>query len=178
MASATGSSSLDGLGQRLRDQRAEAGRSMSDVAREAEVSVSYLSGIESGANVPSLPVLARIVRALGLSMAEVLRSDAKHDVTVGRYDPAAPGIQTLAAPGRRLEVLGVVAEPGEEGDAPFELGTAVLVHVRSGGLRVTVGDDAHDLQVGDTLHASNPVAMGWTAVGDETCASLWVTLRP
>lgn len=178
MGSATGSSSLDGLGQRLREQRAESGRSMSDVAREAEVSVSYLSGIEGGANVPSLPVLGRIVRALGLSMAEVLRSDAKHDVTVGRYDPDAPGLQILSSPARRLEVLGVVAEPGEEGSAPFALGTAVLVHLRSGRLRVTVGDDVHDLQGGDTLHASHPVAMGWTAVGEEPCASLWVTLRP
>ena len=178
MGSATGSSSLDGLGQRLREQRIEAGRSMSDVAREADVSVSYLSGIEGGANVPSLPVLGRIVRALGLSMAEVLRSDAKHDVAIGRYDPSAPGIQTLAAPGRRLEVLGVAAKPGEHGKAPFELGTAVLVHMRSGALRVTVGDDAHELGAGDTLHASHPVAMGWTAVGEEPSASLWVTLRP
>jgi transcriptional regulator with XRE-family HTH domain len=169
---------LEDLGLRLRERRSELGRTMSGVAREAEVSVSYLSGIEAGANVPSLPVLARIVRVLGLSMAEVLRSGASTPVTTGRYDPDQPGLHPIASDALRLRVFSMNAAPGETGDAPFELGTAVLVHVRSGALRIAIDDDEHALAVGDTLHASHPAAMRWSVPEDARCSCLWVTLRP
>jgi transcriptional regulator with XRE-family HTH domain len=169
---------LKDLGLRLRERRSGLGRTMSDVAREAEVSVSYLSGIEAGANVPSLPVLARIVRVLGLSMAELLRSETPMPVATGRYAPDQPGLQSIASDELRLRILSVNAAGGEQGDAPFELGTAVLVHVRSGELRITIDGEDHVLAPGDTLHASHPATMRWSVHGEASCSCLWVTLRP
>ena len=62
-----------GLGQRLRQSREEKGLSLSELARQAQVSKGYLSQIESGqTNRPSAQVLHRIASVLGTSVAALL----------------------------------------------------------------------------------------------------------
>ena len=52
------------LGTRLKERRQELGKRLAEVAAAADVSGGYLSSIENGASVPSLPVLARLSHAL------------------------------------------------------------------------------------------------------------------
>ena len=61
------------VGGRIRARRTSLGQTLTQTAKAAEVSVSHLSSIETGANLPSLPILARVAAALGLTLNEVLR---------------------------------------------------------------------------------------------------------
>lgn len=55
----------------LREERAASGRTLSDVATEAGISVQYLSEIERGRKEPSSEVLSAVTGALGLPLADL-----------------------------------------------------------------------------------------------------------
>jgi transcriptional regulator with XRE-family HTH domain len=59
------------LGDRLRELRGA--RTQEDVADEALVAREYLSKVESGHRNPSLDVLARLARALDVSLEDLFR---------------------------------------------------------------------------------------------------------
>lgn len=69
------------VGARLAERRRELARSLRQVAADAEVSTSHLSDIESGVCRVSLPVLLRIVRALDLTITELLPQIGGHRVS-------------------------------------------------------------------------------------------------
>src|ERR1044072_7245414 len=56
----------EAVGQELREERQDAGRTLADVARDAGVSTQYLSEIERGRKEPSSEVLQAVSGALGL----------------------------------------------------------------------------------------------------------------
>jgi transcriptional regulator with XRE-family HTH domain len=162
------------LGTRVRERRQAQGRTLAEVAREAGVSVSYLSAIELGTNVPSLPILARLVHALRLTLHELLQGERRLHVRDGTVDHAAPGVQELHHAAMRLRVASVVAEPGRSGDAPLPLGNAaVFVFVERGALLVEVDGISYALGQGDALDAVEVTDMRWQALGELPTVSLW-----
>ncbi len=62
------------LGHRIRILRAEREWSLKDLAASSELSVSQISSIERGANLPSIESLLAISRAFGLKPSEILAS--------------------------------------------------------------------------------------------------------
>jgi len=60
------------LGQRIRLLRAERGGSLKDLAESTRISVSQISSIERGANLPSMESLLAIARAFGKRPSELL----------------------------------------------------------------------------------------------------------
>jgi DNA-binding NtrC family response regulator len=62
------------LGQRIRVLRAERGWSLKDLAAATRLSVSQISSIERGANLPSMESLLAIARAFGLKPSQILQS--------------------------------------------------------------------------------------------------------
>ena len=106
------------VGERLRTRRTELGRTLSDVAGDADVSVSYLSAVEHGASVPSLAVLARVVHALGLPLAEVLREEGQNRVRRDRLTLDGSGSRWVSHEDLQLDVAFLAAQPGERGDCP------------------------------------------------------------
>jgi transcriptional regulator with XRE-family HTH domain len=61
------------IGNALRRQRQQQGRTLRDVSAAAQVSLGYLSEVERGRKEASSELLAAICQALGVSLAEVLR---------------------------------------------------------------------------------------------------------
>ena len=166
------------LGARLKERRAELGRRLVDVAEAAAVSTGYLSSIEKGASVPSLPVLARLAHALELSLAEVLRTSASERLARGRLSDAV-GRKQLAADGSRMQIVRSGARPGDEGQAPVRLGgTDVFVFMYRGALVVDVDGSTFVLAPGDALHCDLPQAMRWHVVGEERAVSIWTAASP
>ena len=163
---------LSDLGSRLRERRLELDLTLSAVAKRAELSISHLGAIEAGGSVPSLPVLARIAHALGLSLYAVLRGAAAPPVATGRL-AAAPGVHPTSAEHLELDVVTLVARAGEAGSAPVADG-AVFVHVRSGSLELAVHGEIHLLHDGDSLQAHVPP--GWRSPAPSV--SIWAVRRP
>ncbi|WP_199424766.1 helix-turn-helix domain-containing protein [Actinotalea solisilvae] len=60
------------VGGILRERREAQGRTLRDVARDARVSVAYLSEIERGRKEASSEVLVAVCRALGMGMVDLL----------------------------------------------------------------------------------------------------------
>ena len=61
----------EAVGQELRDERQDVGRTLADVAEEAGVSTQYLSEIERGRKEPSSEVLQAVAGALGLRLVDL-----------------------------------------------------------------------------------------------------------
>lgn len=179
LLTSAGGAVLAQLGERLRARRRELGRTLASVSAEAEVSVSYLSELEAGNNTPSLPLLARLAHALGLPLNELLRQTSSSPIATGMLDTERPGVARTSAAELRLAVVSLVAEPGQAGAAPLSLaGSDLFVHVREGELDVAIGDATLRLGEGDSLQATRPRAVTWSAPGDGRSVSLWVTSRP
>jgi transcriptional regulator with XRE-family HTH domain len=167
------------LGARVRERRLAQGRTLASVADEAGVSVSYLSAIELGTNVPSLPILARLVHALRLTLHELLKGEQRLHVREGVVDSPAPGVHELHHPAMRLRVASIVAAPGQRGDAPLPLGNAaVFVFVERGALHVEVDGSQYALGQGDALDAVEVTDMRWEVLGELTAVSIWGASPP
>jgi transcriptional regulator with XRE-family HTH domain len=61
----------EAVGQQLREERHDAGRTLADVAGQAGVSTQYLSEIERGRKEPSSEVLHAVAGALGLRLVDL-----------------------------------------------------------------------------------------------------------
>ncbi len=156
------------VGERLRARRLERGWTLAETAQAAAISVSYLSSIENGRSLPSLPILGRVVEALELSLSELLS-----DVTTrpephrGTLATDAPGVTSLARADLHLAVAAVVAEPGEGGACPVPVGGAdVFAYVLDGSVDVVVDGEVFDLRAGDSLDAESPGSVAYRVGGE------------
>lgn len=166
------------LGGRLRERRRALGRTLADVAREADVSTSYLSAVEHGANMPSLPVLARLVHALRLTLHELLKDEDRMRVRAGEL-PDEPGAHQLDHPQLRLCVTSLVSRPGDSGPAPVPIAHAtVFVFVERGALLVEVDGSPYPLGQGDALDAVDVGDIRWESLGEVPAVSVWGASRP
>lgn len=84
----------DVIGDVLRDERTRQDRTLTDVAREAAVSVPYLSEIERGRKEVSSDLLDAVVGALDLELADVLERSARR---LRAGSQRSTGIHLLAA---------------------------------------------------------------------------------
>jgi transcriptional regulator with XRE-family HTH domain len=165
------------VGARLRKRRTETGRTLAEVAAASEVSVSYLSAVEHGGSVPSLPVLARVTHALGVTIAEVLRDEDEVRLRPSRLDPDEPGARVVSHPDLQLEVAFLVAQAGDAGPCPLDVpGGDVFVYLRSGHLEITVDGASWELRSGDALDAAAPEAIAWRAL--EPSSAVWAAGLP
>jgi transcriptional regulator with XRE-family HTH domain len=74
------------VGEVLRRHRLEQGRTLAEVAKQACVSVPYLSEVERGLKEPSSEVLAAVCDSLRIDLPDLL-AEVRRDLT---YDRAAP----------------------------------------------------------------------------------------
>lgn len=104
----------DLIGDLLRRTRTEQGRTLRDVAEDAQVSLPYLSEIERGRKEASSEVLAAVYRSLGLSLSDVLGELYERTVIglgrsgPGDYRPASAPVPA-AAPAHQARVLSLAA---------------------------------------------------------------------
>lgn len=163
------------VGDQLRRRRGALGLTLAETARRAGVSISHLSAIETGSSVPSLPILARIVDALDLSLNEVLRSvGGGADVSTGSLAVEARGTKTLSQSTLQLQVVSLVAGPHEEGPSPVHpAGAEVFVYVHRGEIELLVDGEPYVLREGDSLDAEGVESIVYGA--NERSVTIWVS---
>ncbi len=155
------------VGVRLAERRNELGKVLSEVAQEAEVSISHLSDIENGVCQVSLPVLLRIVRALDLTVTQLLPRIGGHHVRGGSIAGLQLGSsQVLSHPELelRVEFVHVPAQGTHVIDNPSL--ADVLVHPLEGEVRVVANGAEVTLNDGDTLDTERVTQQVVTAERD------------
>lgn len=161
------------IGALIRRRRSELGKKLSEIAAVTELSVSYLSSIEKGIKVPSLPVLARIAHGLDTTLAEMLRASASPRINYGSLTDDL-GAEQLNIDGSPLCIARLSSEPGEHGSAPVAFdGSDVFVFLHHGQLTIAVDDTVYELGDGDALHSDRPLSITWKSGGDVTSTSVW-----
>ncbi|HVR33525.1 MAG TPA: helix-turn-helix domain-containing protein [Acidimicrobiia bacterium] len=165
---------LDGIGDRLREERKRAGISQRELARRLGLSASMISQIESGLSKPSVGTLYAIVTELDLSLDRVIRGDdydqqggagGSHP-TLGSPKVSPPQRQTIElASGVRWEELTAESESGIDFlHATYEVGgsstpdESLMRHhgreygyVMSGTLGIQIGFQEYVLDAGDSI---------------------------
>ena len=163
------------VGGRIRARRTSLGQTLTQTAKAAEVSVSHLSSIETGANLPSLPILARVAGALGLTLNEVLRDvGGGGSIRVERVDDGSPARQELSHDHLQLRISALVCGDGEAGAPPIAPdGAELFVYVLDGSLEVAVDETVTVLNAGDSLDADEAHVVSWRSAGAARSVSIW-----
>ncbi len=157
----------DNLGRRIKEIRLQQGLTLNELAARSDVSRAMLSKVERSEKSPTLQVLVRIATGLRLSLSMLLGPDAvTAKVSVVRAKDQVPFVdrdsgfeRMVVAPerdGSGIEILRHRIPAGRSsGVLPaYEVPTEKYIVVQSGRLTAHLGDEAHVLAAGDTLHFS------------------------
>ena len=188
------SSELDGIGDRLREERVKAGISQRELARRLGLSASLISQLESGLSKPSVGTLYAIVTELGLSLDRVIRG---HEFDGGPGTDAGGSRSPLVHPGERQaidlasgvrwEELTAETEDGVDFlHAIYEVGGAstpdesLMRHhgreygyIISGQLGIQIGFQTYELDPGDSIAFDSTEPHRLYNRGDEPVHAVW-----
>jgi transcriptional regulator with XRE-family HTH domain len=149
---------VEGLGARLREHRLSSRHTLEAAAARVGLSPAYLSRLETGQRQPSLPVLLGLARAYGTTVAGLLGElPGEPDPVIrgGEIEPGRAGgwgYRRAGAPGRAMQALRVQVPPGLQ-DAVVRVHPGEeWLYVLHGRLRLTLGDQDHLLEEGDSAH--------------------------
>jgi transcriptional regulator with XRE-family HTH domain len=187
---------LDGIGDRLREERVKAGLSQRELARRLGLSASLISQLESGQSRPSVGTLYSIVTELGVSLDSVIRGgDVASPADRDDDGPTegSPVVHVGERPaidldsGVRWEELAADREEGVDFlEAIYEVGGAstpdrsLMRHhgreygyVVSGTLGIQIGFQEHTLEPGDSIAFDSTTPHRLFNKGDEPVHAIW-----
>lgn len=167
------SDTLDGIGDRLREERIRAGISQRELARRLDLSASMISQLESGLSKPSVGTLYAIVTELNVSLDRVIRGEDFEAVeetspspneTSPLVHPADRQVIDLASGVRWEEMSASVDEGVDFLHATYEVGgsstpdRSLMRHqgreygyVMTGTLGIQIGFQEYELSSGDAI---------------------------
>jgi transcriptional regulator with XRE-family HTH domain len=168
------------LGHRIQAVRLDRALTLQALAQAASVSVSMLSSVERGQKAPTIVVLARIAAGLGVPLTELVASGEGQRVIVRRAADQdtvdEPGgwrrtILTPVVPGVNFEWIRATLPAGcDAGEFPaYAPGSHEFLVVRSGTLRLTIGDTPLELSAGDSVYFAADVPHGYANAGITAC---------
>ena len=148
-------------GRAVKQQREALGFSLRVLAARSGISSSMISDIERGAKSPTVITVVRLAQALGVSAAALVDGGPgpaprirvlRHDEGAGGEHPARWKSLAPAAPGSRIDFVRYQIPPSTVlgPTAAHAPGTVEHMHVATGTVRVTVGDETAELAAGDS----------------------------
>ncbi len=163
------------IGKRIHARRKELGFSLRQLGEKTGVSASFLSQVENDQVSPSLNSLQSIATALEVPMfyflndlqgGAVVRAGERRklyfsDSKIG-YDLLTPDFS------RQMMSVLVRLEPFVRRMAmPLARSTEQWMHVMNGSMEITIGDDTHLLEIGDTIYYDGDLLREFGSVSDE-----------
>ena len=153
------------LGPRIRSLRRARQVTLRELAERAGVTESFLSQVEREVTSPSIASVQRIARALDLGIAELFVEEPPLGRVVRRVErrrivyPGLNAVDEFLTAGRdgRIQVILSTIEPGGgTGDEAYahESDEEVVI-ILEGCLELWVGDEFHELGVGDSVTYSS-----------------------
>jgi len=155
-------------GLAVKRHREAAGFSLRMLAARSGISPSMISDIERGTKSPTVVTVVRLARALGVGIAVLVDGDAGLAPRIsvlrrgqGREGDHPAPWQSLgpALPGSRIDFVRYQIPPSTALGiaAAHPSGTVEHMHVASGTIRVTVGDEQVELTAGDSCSCRTDV---------------------
>jgi transcriptional regulator with XRE-family HTH domain len=175
------------LGPVMRQARKRQQLTLEQVAKRAELSVSYLSQIERNLLTPSVGTLKRIAGALGIAAGQLIAPDAngaRTMVAVLRKDqrkrvtfPQSSICYELLMPDfrRRASALWLIAKPGAESGPDQTHEGEDIVIVLQGGLSVDVAGTWYELAAGDSICFNSELPHRWCNRGRKVAKAIWIS---
>ncbi|HEY5891228.1 MAG TPA: helix-turn-helix domain-containing protein [Acidimicrobiia bacterium] len=187
---------LDGIGDRLREERTKAGISQRELARRLGISPSMISQLESGLSKPSVGTLYAIVTELNLSLDRVIRGEEFEDTDPEPQSSSAERGPLVHPEGRhvidldsgvRWEELTASSEHGVDFlFATYEVGgsstpdESLMRHqgreygyVISGVMGIQIGFEEYLLEPGDSIAFDSTRPHRLFNRGDEPVKAIW-----
>lgn len=174
------------LGAAIRHRRKALGKTLVEVAREADLTTGFISQVERGISSPSLSSLMTIAAALQTSIEQLLSvpeefseyipSDKRQTYSLGtrgrRYEKLGPGFAgALFYPSIIHRPVGHVSEKMcHKGE--------VFCYLLSGRLEYHLDGDVHLMSAGDTIHHDTSKPHYSKVLSDEGSVEMWVSTRP
>lgn len=178
---------MQALGRRIRDERAEQGWSLNELAARADVSRAMLSKVERGESSPTVNVLQKIARALGLSPGSLIGLEPNRPLVVLRAGAGRTFTEASTGYVRQIfpAIEGSPAEfvratvPGHGSSGPLAIhpaGTRKYVAVERGTVRLAAGRDEVVLRTGDICLFPADIEHEFHNPGARPCTLLMVKL--
>ncbi len=166
------------VGKNLRKLRSKRGLSLERLAKASGVSRAMLGQIELGQSTPTINVLWKIARALGVPFSALISDHSAARTTVM---PAARAKILTSHDGafssralfprdeaRTVEFYELKLQPGKvEKTEPHPPGTVENLIVTQGLLEIVVGEDSYPLDTGDAIIFEADVPHEYRNRGDE-----------
>jgi len=171
------------VGPRLRQLREQKVMSARQVADAAGLSAAYLSRLENGHVSPTVATLARLVEAMGETMATLFQEPpGPEEVVVRRGDRhlmrSRGVLDSQVTPGwaKRLEILESLVEPGQGSGERLHThaGEEECVLVLDGELDLYLGSHRHHLEVGDSTTFDCRTPHRWRNPSAQQSRVLWI----
>lgn len=176
------------LGPRLKLARQIRGQTLKSVSRDANCSESLLSKIENGKASPSLPMLHKLVEALGVNigwMFEEPNGDEENVFRAGSRPIIAPdplhqgeGISLERiipySSGHLLQCNIHHIESGGKSAGPIQHVGEEVGYILEGEIFLTIGDKTMQLVAGDAFIFSSELPHHYQNSGDNRASIFWV----
>jgi transcriptional regulator with XRE-family HTH domain len=176
------------IGARVRHARIVAGIRMRELARKIGCAESSISKIESGHVVPSLPMLQRIVEALGRDLSSFFGADLDAPAIIQRAgqrvvtdtDPIRHGEgiryerMVAFASGNLLEANIHIVEPGGHKQDRVTHQGETFGFVIEGQIELTIEEAVYLLGTSDSFSYKNHLTSSYRNPGKSVARILWV----
>jgi transcriptional regulator with XRE-family HTH domain len=171
------------IGARVHALRSERGLSMRDLAGQAGVSQPFVSKLESGRQLPSVPTVYALAAALGTTPGALLApagADAASDVHLPLTDgDGASSVRVIGAPGGAAQLYLFDLAAGE-GDGGFVRHAGEELLVVLDGVAISSEEGRPDVEVreGDSRTVDTSVPHGLRASASGRTRVLLVCTEP
>ncbi|WP_297094914.1 helix-turn-helix domain-containing protein [uncultured Draconibacterium sp.] len=184
------------IGNKIKEFREFRQLSRGDLAIQANLDEAQLQLIEDEGNVPSLGVLIKISRAMGVRIGTFLDDQetigpalvnagkAEESLSFSTKDESTREHLNFfslaqAKSGRHMEPFLVEIEPAEESD--YKLSShegEEFIYVLEGSIEINYGKEVYLLKKGDTIYLDSVVAHNIHAAGEQAAKILAVVYTP
>jgi len=176
------------VGERLRLIRNLRRLTLRDVAERAGLSESFLSQVERGRSSASIASLRKISEGLGVTIADLFEPGGLPQPRVLRRADRPTlafgilGRKMLLTPKPlgHLEVFAGELDPGgSTGAEQYAHGDSEeLFVVLHGTVRLELGDEVHELEIGDSIGYRSSTPHRVSNAGDEPAEVMWIISPP
>lgn len=178
------------IGEKLRRLRLKKSMGLVELGRHSGLSPALLSKIERGRLVPTLPTLTRIALVFGVGL-ELFFTEQRPKATVVRKaerqrfpdDPEGKNVQyrfeslDFRAVERKLNAFHAAFEGVPLAKVRFHHHEgAEFLYLLRGTLSLSVGEEEHVLEEGDSIYFDSAVPHGYRRIGRAPCEAIAITV--